>query len=135
MAAAEAPAACWLSTPWLPSPTPTLSGRSPVLPQTVGPPHFSRRSFTAGRAAQVARVDLCRYRKSADWVMALHAPNMAGDTPLHTSMALPDIPEVTEIIQAFVAVGADISRPNSDGQSALDLAQVSLPPPIYVMCF
>lgn len=73
---------------------------------------------------QVARVDLCRYRKSADWVMALHAPNAAGDTPLHTSMSLPDIPEVTEIIQAFVAVGADINRPNSEGKSSLDLAEV-----------
>lgn len=83
-------------------------------------------------ALQVARVDLCRYRKSADWVMALHAPNAAGDTPLHTSMALPDIPEVTEIIQAFVAVGADISRPNSEGKSALDLAEVSPLPPCVV---
>lgn len=84
---------------------------------------------------QVARVDLCRYRKSADWVMALHAPNAAGDTPLHTSMALPDIPEVTEIIQAFVAVGADISRPNSDGKSALDLAEVRPLTPLSIRHF
>jgi ankyrin repeat protein len=74
--------------------------------------------------AKAARADLCRTRKSADWVMALHQPNAAGETPLHSALGLPESSATAEIIQAFVAVGADINRRNSEGKSALDLAEV-----------
>lgn len=74
--------------------------------------------------ARAGRADLCKTRKSADWVMALHQPNADGETPLHATLSAPDSELTGDIIQAFVHVGADINRRNGEGKSALDLAGV-----------
>lgn len=78
--------------------------------------------------AKARRADLCKTRKSADWVMALHQPNADGETPLHVTLSAPESSATAAIIQAFVNVGADINRRNAEGKSALDLAEVCQEP-------
>jgi ankyrin repeat protein len=75
-------------------------------------------------AARAGRGDLCKTRKSADWVMALHQPNAAGETPLHATLSCAETPATADIVAAFIRVGADINRRNAEGKSALDLAEV-----------
>jgi ankyrin repeat protein len=74
--------------------------------------------------SRAGRADLCKTRKSADWVMAMHQPNADGATPLHTILSIPETSATAAIIQAFVSVGADVNRRNAEGKSALDLAEV-----------
>ena len=84
--------------------------------------------------SKAGRSDLCKTRKSADWVMALHQPNANGETPLHATLSAPESSATADIIHAFVHVGADINRRNAEGKCALDLAEVSPPAPACDDC-